>query len=202
MRRLVFGLALSALAGPALHAQHTAPAFGFPMGASVASLEASGIRVDTTGARFVFIADSVPAPDAGLMTYYVTITPRAGLCKVLGNGDVYDSDSTGARLRSALEATRTALEARYGVGERIDYLQDGSHLAAPGQWMMSVKAGDRAFGEIWPADSDATLSPGVQSLLLRVNAVSADAGYLSLSYEGSNFPSCLAELRAPSNPGP
>lgn len=202
MRRLVLGLTLATLAAPALNAQHTVPAFGFPMGASVASLKASGIRVDTTSATFVFIPDSIPTPENGFYRYYVTITPGAGLCKVMGNGDVYDSDSSGAKLRSAFETIRTALESRYGAGERIDYLQDGSHLTAPDQWMMSVNAGERALGEIWPADSNATLSPGVQSLLLRVSAVSADAGYLTLSYEGSNFPRCLAEIQAQSHTGP
>ena len=202
MRRLLLGLTLSALAAPALHAQHVVPAFGFPTGASVTSLEAGGIRVDTTSASFVFIPDSIPAPEDGFYRYYVTITPGAGLCKVLGNGDMYESDSTGAKLRAALETVRTALESRYGAGERIDYLQDGSHLTAPDQWMMSVNAGERAFGEIWPADSNATLSPGVQSLLLRVNAVSADAGYLSLSYAGSNFPRCVTEIRPQSHSGP
>jgi hypothetical protein len=203
VRSVALGLALLTLAAQPLLAQRTTPAFGLPIGASVASLEAAGVRLDTTSERFVFVTDSVPAPAPWVERYYLTITPGAGLCKVLGQGWIHEDDSTGASLRASFNVVRLGLEMvpRYGQGERIDYLQDGARWTAPGQWMMSVTAGERALGEIWPADSTSSLSSDVRSMLLRVNAASADAGWVSLSYEGKNFPSCAAEMGDPSNPG-
>ena len=203
MRRLVLGLALSALVPQAVHAQRRVLAFGLSMGASVATLEASGIRLDTTSTKFVFVADSVPLPTPWIDRYYLTITPGAGLCKVMGQGWIHEDDSSGTDLRTSFKTIRLGLEvvSGYGAGERIDLLQDGAQWTAPDQWMMSVNAGERALGEIWPADSNGRLSSDVHSMLLRVNAVSADAGFLSLSFEGNNFSRCAAELDDRSNSG-
>lgn len=203
MRRLVLGLALSALVPQAVHAQRRVLAFGLSMGASVATLEASGVRLDTTSAKFVFVTDSVPAPAPWIDRYYLTITPDAGLCKIMGQGWIHEHDSSGTSLRISFKTIRLGLEvvSGYGAGERIDFLQDGAQWTAPDQWMMSVNAGERALGEIWPADSAGRLSSDVHSMLLRVNAISADAGDVSLSYEGNNFPRCLTEIQAQSNPG-
>lgn len=203
MGRLVIAVALSTLAARPVPAQHGVPAFGLSMGASVASLEASGIRLDTTSTRFVFVADSVPLPAPWIDQYYLTITPGAGLCKVTGQGWIHENDSSGTDLRISFKTVRLGLEvgSGYGTGERIDFLQDGAQWTAPDQWMMSVNAGERALGEIWPADSNGRLSPEVHSMLLRVNAVSADAGFLSLSFEGNNFSRCAAELDDGSNSG-
>jgi hypothetical protein len=198
-----------AVAAQPLRAQRTTPAFGLKMGASLESLRAGGVQLDTTGNRFQFSAPSVPAPDSGFSQYYLTITPGSGLCEVMAiSARESINDASGATVRSLFAAERAALEAQYGAGHLVDRVfgdfgYDSIDPAADTSrnWMASVHGGDHDFFETWPADSDRRLTPDIRSMKLEVVAQTDASGFLTLKYDAPDTAHCQVDADDKSDSG-
>lgn len=184
MRIVVSGLALALLATPAL-----AGPFGLDFGQRIASLPATG---QTAGGIYEVEA---PSPHPSFDTYAVRASVKDGVCEIFATSPLVD-DAYGEKARATYNAVKTALTAKYGPPQEVfERLRAGAIWDGPREWAASVAKGERIHASLLrPGDGDA--ADRVRILKLDVMGDGLSDTRLRLQYQGDNFDSCAANIKA------
>jgi len=122
----------------------------------------------------------------------VLFTEKTGVCKVMATGVTVNASVYGDELQSEFESVRTSLQGRYGAGELQDFLRPGSIWDEPRDWMMGLYKKERVLAALWSGPS---LPSDIAAIGLQTRALGPGEGWLSLTYEFSNFEQCQAEIK-------
>ena len=102
----------------------------------------------------------------------------------------------GSDLQLAFNTISAMVSEKYGPGERFDHLSAGSIWAEPRDWMMGLRQKERTLSALWEAEEGSKIPAPIKGIALEASALSNDTGFLRLSFEFTNFTSCLSELKA------
>lgn len=104
------------------------------------------------------------------------------MAKVVGISNDITTNSSGESLRNEFNEFRASLEVNFGKATVVfDFLMPGSTWNEPGDWMMAVLNYERTLLVGWEPDEQ-----GV-SVTERARAISAETGYITVTYEFPNF---------------
>jgi hypothetical protein len=137
------------------------------------------------------------APNAQpeFVQYAVVLSPRLGVCKVVAVTRAVQTSEFGDELRRAFARLEELLAGKYGEGFRRDELKEGSTWTEPRDWMASLRERDRTYLTIWAPQVGADLPSNLNGLVLKANSSSAPgSGFVSLTYEFSNWDECRRDL--------
>lgn len=175
-----------------------AQAFGVGMGDPVGKYSPKAAS-DRSNPNFVSI--TVPEPNPEFVSY-VALTDESGvICRVTGVGRDHDNDDYGTETKKIFINMKTALEERYGRNKFFDFIRYGALWNEPREWIWSIYKKERSLSAFWDADEKSNLPPSISSIVLSTKAVSANAAYITLSYEFSNISRCLSARNAAASRG-
>jgi hypothetical protein len=164
--------------------------FGFKMGASRDEVAKDAEEMGS----FEFGLRSAPRPDPDFTIYFLTITPKAGVCGVTAVTGYFKTNVDGTEIRSRFQRLQSQLNDIYGTSKTIDRIKIGSTLNKPKYWTMALQKHDRIFGATWDAESGALLQPSIISIRLIASAKDSETGLIQLEYDFANKPVCNAEI--------
>ena len=170
--------------------------FGLTMGMSEKAVRAL-VRLDSVkGQRGVFTAARLPKSLSDFESYQLVISPKQGLCKMAAVGRDIRAGAYGTDLLLTFNNISDMVSERYGQGERIDHVLAGSMWDQPRDWMMGLRQKERTLSTMWDAEEGSRIPVTIKAIVLEASALSGETGFLRLSFEFTNFTSCLAELKA------
>ena len=139
-----------------------------------------------------YVTDKLPKGNSKLVNYELLITPVSGLCRILGYTELIQTNSFGDQLKSKFEFFETALNKKYGVGDRYDYVKYGSIWDDNKYWMMGLLEKERNLATFYKKD-DNNLPSYMNGIVLRAFARNSGEGVINLNYEFSNVDQCFEE---------
>lgn len=147
-----------------------------------------------------YVLATVPKPHPAFEGYFATVSPKLGLCKIVGYVSV-ESNRFGHQVKNQVDALKTPLTEKYGPPDRsIDSVLRGSLWDEPEDFMMGLIQKDRTLLYVWSSsERDSPLPNDLAAIGLRAVASRSDTADVSLGYEFSNFGDCVAESEAQSN---
>jgi hypothetical protein len=187
---MILALALSPLTASA---QDSPPGpFGLRKGMTRAEIEKLGPILDE-GPSGILRVGRVPRPDPNYQSYWVVVTPRAGVCAVMAAGKTVLDDPNGALVQASFAKAKAALTEKYGEPvASVDTLVEGSTLGAPTQWTASLSAGQRTLAVAWkPAPG----AEGVSAVSLEAAGVSDTRAYVRAVFAFDNQGDCISEFK-------
>jgi hypothetical protein len=185
MKRLAIFLFLlfpasAAIAGP----------FGLEVGMPLAKLRV--LESNGDGSYMV----SVPQPHPAFDSYIAKVSPRFGLCKIVGLGKTLLNDAYGSQARQEFESLYGSLIAKYGTAKKYDFLNYKSIWNEPNDWAMAVHKKERSLSAYWDRDEGSNIPSEIYTIALHARSLSMDKTYITLNYELSNFEQCSAEQKS------
>ena len=142
-----------------------------------------------------YVTDKLPKGNSKLDNYSLLITPVSGLCRIVARATSIKTNAFGDQLISKFEFFETALNKKYGVGEKYDYVKAGSIWNDEKYWMMGLYQKERSLTSIWSKEKD-NLPTHLNYIVLDTHASTADEGVVSLNYEFTNTDKCYEEQDA------
>lgn len=173
--------------------------FGFQMGMSAARLRSMGAR-PAEGQSHMYEIENAPNPHNEFEQYLLMASPTQGLCKVTAIGRNVETSAFGHQLRSRFDSMREALQGKYGEpGNVFDFVRSGSLWDEPQYFMMGLSRGDRSLIAFWGGEGNPMSSANLHAIGLSAKALRTTTGYLTLTYEFSNFGACQEEVQRSSS---
>lgn len=194
---LLFLVALSI--GAQEHSQPTP--FGFKMGMTKAQIiNILGEKAIKEAKEDSLVLSSAPAPHPDFDTYVVVISPDKGLLKVGAIGKPISVNDEGNELKEQFEDVYTSLAAKYGNGEKLDFVQGGEANKEPQYWMMTLLDHERTLLVCWNyEEGNSGTGQTKTGVLLEAHALSINVGNLTLEYEFPGWSNYLASKEARQN---
>ena len=168
--------------------------FGLEVGETVKSIRKKGVKLSNDGGYW-YITDKLPKGNPKLDNYSLLITPVSGLCRIVGRTTSIQTNSFGDQLKSKFEFFETALNKKYGVGKKYDFVKYGSIWDEEKYWMMGLYQKERSLTSIWNKEKD-NLPSHLNYIVLDTHASTTYEGVVSLNYEFINTDKCYAEQDA------
>jgi hypothetical protein len=199
MKRFVFFLALLTVALPGVC---FAGPFGFNYGMTkeqvIAIVGKDAVLKDQD---YLLRVSNAPSPDPAFEAYLLVISPTKGLLKIMATGKTIESSAYGTELKVGFMSVRDSVARRYGApSENFDFVQPGSALNQPSDWMAGLLKKDRKLGATWEfaptekkpreAKDDHLTGIFIETMGLRRNT-----GWVTLSYEFEGFDKFFAGLK-------
>nr|WP_315491421.1 hypothetical protein [uncultured Rhodoferax sp.] len=132
-------------------------------------------------------------------SYYLTITPTHGLCRITAVGEKIPSNGQGIELRNKFYDIVEALIKRYvNDGELDDDLMAGSKITDANQWMEALAAEQRRLVARW-IQPQVKLPDSIDSVSVRALANASDGGSVALTYSFDNVRECTRWIEADKN---
>lgn len=177
-------------------AQEDGP-FGLSFGASREALvKLVGPIKQTDAASGGMVVSSVPKPHPDFESYLVMASATHGLCKVTAVGETIQINSFGNQIKEKFTELASTIQAKYGPGQRQDFLQAGSIWNEPEDWAMALAKEERVLAMIWETPK-VPAGSALSAIMLRAHALNTSAAYVILTYEARTFAACASELQAP-----
>jgi hypothetical protein len=167
--------------------QAMAGVFGIEMGTPLSRLDV--VKVRKTAPLGIYEIN-VPKPNSEFEAYMVVLTPKTGVCKIMGIGKDHPGDISGAEIRGVYSHLSDALTEKYGKHKTFDFIKAGSIWKDEGDFAMSLYQKERTLETFWDAEEASTLPSDLSSIDLQVTASSRSSTYLTLAYEFSNWDQC------------
>ena len=168
--------------------------FGLEVGETVKSIRKKGVKLSNDGGYW-YVTDKLPKGNSKLDNYSLLITPVSGLCRIVGRATSIKTNAFGDQLISKFEFFETALNKKYGVGEKFDYVKSGSIWNDEKYWMMGLYQKERSLTSVWSTEKD-NLPTHLNYILLDTHARTTDEGVVTLNYEFINTDKCYEEQDA------
>lgn len=185
--RVFLLLALCLSAGNA-----TAGPFSLHQGMSQQEL-ASRFPIKEAGGPGVFAAKNIPGGHPELEDYLFVIGEKRGLCRIIATTKTEQADAYGEAVKRAFGRWEEDLTAKYGAGEKTDFLRSGSLWNLPRDWMMGLYRNERYLEKEWSAA--AAVDPELEGITLKAMAPSNSAYFITLRYDFKNSNGCATENR-------
>lgn len=180
------------VAGLALGLVMAQPALAGPFGVSFG--QKIGTLAGASGAGDALYQVSPPTPDPIFSRYAVRATPEHGVCEIVAYSPRMQ-DRSGERVRTAYEAVRAGLTARYGPGLRMEALRPRAIWRGGRDWSVAVARGERIHATLWRPPAGRMYEDNVTSVMLEVQSEAENQTSLKLHYQGDNFTACGAAIR-------
>ena len=191
--RIITLLFAFSVASPAL----ASGPFGFEPGTSLAVLSKQ-VKLEPVE-EGVYSTTTAPKGHSAFEKYYLFVSPKAGLGKVVAIGFTINTSAYGNELRSKFEQIEEGLVSKYGAGEKYDYLRAGSIWNDDNDWMMSLLKKERVLRHFWDAEQGSRVADDTAGIILEARAMSPGEGYVNLTYEFKCFEQWIAERKAKEN---
>ena len=164
------------------------------MGETKKDISNKGITLKDDG-NYWYTTKDLPKGNSKLTEYDLLITPKSGLCKIVGYTDTIYSNSFGNQLISEFEFFENALNKKYGNGEKYDFVKSGSIWDEEKYWMMGLYQKERYLTSIWNKEKD-NLPIHLNYIALDTHARTTGEGVVTLNYEFINTDKCYEEQDA------
>ena len=168
--------------------------FGLEVGETKESIQKKGVRL-IEGESYWYRTNKLPKGNSQLNNYSLLITPISGLCRIVGRTVSIETNSFGTQLISKFEFFETALNKKYGKGEKYDFVKSGSIWDDEKYWMMGLYQKERYLTSIWDKEKD-NLPNHLNYIALDTHARTTGEGVISLNYEFINTAKCYEEQDA------
>ena len=168
--------------------------FGLEVGETKESIQKKGVRL-IESESYWYLTNKLPKGNSQLNNYSLLITPISGLCRIVGRTESIETNSFGTQLISKFEFFETALNKKYGKGEKYDFVKSGSIWDDEKYWMMGLYQKERYLTSIWDKEKD-NLPNHLNSIALDTHARTTGEGVISLNYEFINTAKCYEEQDA------
>ena len=165
--------------------------FGLEVGESIESIRGKGITLKNDGG-FWYVTNKLPKSNSQIDNYSLLITPVSGLCRIVGNTERIKTNSFGDQVKSKFEFFETALNKKYGISKKYDFVREGSLWQDDQYWMMGILKRERYLRAAWRKD-DNNLPSDIRAIVLSTHAIETDEGVISLNYEFFNVDKCREE---------
>lgn len=126
--------------------------------------------------------------------YYVIISPKTGVCKIVGAGVTQDNDAYGTKTKSTFNEISKEIDLKYGPSAKYDFLNSGSIWNQQREWAMSILKNERTLTRFWTQKNKSKLPVGVRVIELEVDAETQDKTYIRLSFEFDSYDKCANEI--------
>jgi len=165
------------------------------MGETKKDISNKGVTLKDDG-NYWYTTKDLPKGNSKLTEYDLLITPKSGLCKIVGYTDTIYSNSFGNQLISEFEFFENALTKKYGSNEKYDFAQRDSIWNNTQYWMMGLLKKERYLQAFWNKESGSNLPQNnIKNITVKATATRSDEGYISLGYEFLNIKECMSEYR-------
>lgn len=183
---LLGALSSNAFAGP----------FGFEMGMSQADLSKLGVAKKHDSMPTTTILEKLKNGHPDIEEYWVTSTPKTGLCRVTAWTPTIKTSGYGDQLKSQYESFRTALTEKYGAGKNYDFLRSKSIWNEAKEWTISLWKGERYLASVW---NHKDLPDHLSTIGVEAKATDQNNGLVSITYEFDNFEECMRIIKSQKN---
>jgi hypothetical protein len=143
---------------------------------------------DFGGMQINLWVTTAPAPQKEFRKYLLTLSPTAGLLKIVAVGEMLDTSADPQLLLEHYNDQKSLLTQAYGKPTAdLDYLKPGSALREPGDFMAGLLKKDRHLQAFWVHDKASTFKDHVTGVQLQPFAYSATNGVVDQVYEFEGF---------------
>ncbi len=160
--------------------------FGLTMGQPEASLDLDTSEQGAPGeARLL---RSVPRPMGEFETYAALAYPNTGLCEIRAVSRVFESDSYGHNVKSAMDSLAALLDSRYGRHRKSDSCSDRNCEF----FQQNLRSGSQVYSYRWSSDTGGTLANGLGEVVLVAMPGEFNGTFFRLDYRSANRQACEA----------
>jgi hypothetical protein len=184
MKRFLFGV-LILLVSISLNASQ----FGLKMGMKLNQIDKNAKKIGNG----IYVV-SVPKPHGAFEQYVVRVSPTKGLYYIKAIGKNISTNGAGISLITAFDSMEEKLTKVYGKHQKIDYLSSGSLWTESQYWMMGLLKQDRYLFANWNKKEGSKLKDNLSTVILGVDAINQETGYIIVEYKYSNSKKCEQEL--------
>lgn len=172
---------LAVLVGLCLPALAVGP-FGFDKGMTKAQIvKLIGQQAVMKSEGDIVRVNTAPTPHPKFESYYLSISPKDGLLKVLASGRTIETSDTGFELRSEFEEVRKGVIKKYGSPTNdFDFCNGGIGCDGFEYWMMGLLQKNRTLSSYWVLRDPVN---GVKLIGVETNGLSLNKGWIDISYE-------------------
>jgi len=156
--------------------------------------------VDTAHSHDEFLrVTAVPKPNRAFDSYLLIISPTDGLVKLLASGVSVETGDAGAELKEAFNTVVVGVSQKYGDTKSNFDTCTGSDVECSNAqfWMMSLKSKNRTVAAFWELTKQPINS--VTIIEVRLNPLSINSGYVTVSYEFEGFAKYIAAKQVKQN---
>ena len=167
--------------------------FGLAMGLTPEQIKASGTSLTAIPQIPGLMKSSgAPSPNSSFNEYLYLFGSGtdSGLCKVVASTPTISANPFGDQIKDTFHELSKALTEKYGKPETLQFVKRGSLWTDPNDWMMGLSKEERHHASYWTLAKLGNLPNSISSIGLSAKAESPNKGYVSLSYEFSNFEAC------------
>lgn len=176
------------------HAKVDAQQFGLNMGESTAQITAKGVVLKKVS-EGVWRTSYLPYGNKAFDDYWLTISPKQGLCKITAWISKIQDSSYGDNTKSKFLSLKQALTQRYGTPSNdFDFLRAGAIWKEPNEWMWSISKKERTLASFWGSETNPAKNP-VKYIALQAKGVSPEVALISVGYELTNASKCMDEIK-------
>ncbi|MDF1670620.1 MAG: hypothetical protein P1U83_13495 [Roseovarius sp.] len=129
-------------------------------------------------------------------TYVISGSDSFGVCRISAIGKDHNDDEWGLSIKAKYEEIIKALEKKYGVGEREEFLRPGALYDDPEDFSRAISKNQRIHQIYWENVSDGPT--GLNDLFLTVKADWEDT-YIIIQYRSNSYNDCKIEYMEKAN---
>ena len=188
MKKFLFILLLFGLISPSIADQ-----FGLEMGESIKSVRRKGVFLQKMELPEQYYAKRLPEGNPDFEGYILEITPKAGLCKIVGIKKPFPSNSSGVQIISMFNLFEKELSKKYGDSKIYNAILPDSKYLAPKDFIKSLNVQDRVLSASWVKENN-QLGKDMDNIMLRAVAPDVKTASLFFIYSFNNWNECQQEL--------
>ena len=188
MKKFLFLLLLFGLISPSLADQ-----FGLEMGESIKSIKRKGVFLQKMELPEQYYSKTLPDGNPDFEGYILEITPKAGLCKIVGVKKPFPSNSSGVQIISMFKLFEQELSKKYGKSKIYNEIIPDSKYTSQKDFVKSLMVQDRVLSAYWVKENN-QLNNDMDNIMLRAVAPKEDLASLVFAYSFNNWNDCQQEL--------
>lgn len=158
--------------------------------------EPFGIKAGDKPSKYGELKDFVirditpPKPNSGFDIYTAFASEKTGVCKVIAYGKTFKTSVFGETVIKRHEDITSAMDKKYTLGKKYDFVRNGSIWTDPEDYMMGLYKKERSLVSFYQDETDGT------NIVVDAVALSRESAFIQVTYEFSNFDECAAEFEA------
>jgi hypothetical protein len=139
---------------------------------------------------------TVPKPHRAFEFYSLSFSPKDGLLQIIGVGNDIRTNGFGESVHDSFMEMRDAISNTYGQPEfNLDYLKQGSIWRESEDWMIGLVKKERELSAAWSKH----LPSRIRGIVLEAKGLSAERGFLELTYEFDGWDEYVDSLKNKEN---